>query len=81
MRFHDFDQLIDGNELIGAQVQRPVDTGVHNHSAAFDTVVDVHEASRLVAVAPDLDFMIARFLGFNHLSADRRRGFFATSTR
>src|SRR6185503_13792041 len=37
-------------------------------------VVDVHEAARLLAVAPDVDFVLAGPLGLDDLAADGRRG-------
>ena len=38
---------------------------------ALHAVVDVHEAAGLLAVAPDLDLVLAGELGLDHLAADR----------
>ncbi len=46
---------------------------------AFDTVVDVHEATGLFAVAPDFDFFLAGFTRINDLAANRGRRFFASA--
>ena len=46
---------------------------------AVDAVVDVHERARLLAVAPDLDLVLARQLGGDHLAADRGRRLLAAA--
>ena len=51
----------------------------HDLADALDAVVDVHEAAGLLAVAPDLDLVLAGLLGVNHLAADRGRRLFAAA--
>ena len=46
---------------------------------AVDAVVDVHERAGLLAVAPDLDLVLARQLGVDHLAADRGRRLLAAA--
>ena len=72
-------QAIDGDEFGGTHIQRLTDIGVHQTNAAFDTVVDVHEAARLLAVAPDLDLVLAAALAWMHLAADGGRRLLAAA--
>src|SRR4030095_15180920 len=53
--FNEVDQLIDGDELLAPDVERFGDSAVHQPQRALETIVDVGEAARLFAVAPDLD--------------------------
>ena len=53
--FDDVDQLVDRDQLIAADVERLIDLTVHQPERALEAVVDVGEATRLLAVAPDLD--------------------------
>src|SRR5882762_8006674 len=53
--FDDVDELIDRHELVAADVDRIADVAVHEGASAVDAVVDVHETSRLLSVAPDFD--------------------------
>src|SRR5215469_12428635 len=48
---------------------------LHDHLRSQHTIIDVHEAARLVTGTPDLDLMFTRPLGLNHLAADRGRRF------
>src|SRR5262249_6390764 len=49
------DELVDGDELVGAEIDRLAEAGLHESVQALDAVVDVAEASRLFAVSPDVD--------------------------
>ena len=56
----DIDQLIDGDQFVAAEIERLDDVTLgHEHDRAPGAVVDVHEAARLFAVAPDLDLVLA----------------------
>ena len=46
---------------------------------AVGAVVDIHERAGLLAVAPDLDLVLARHLGGDHLAADRGRRLLAAA--
>ena len=46
---------------------------------AVGAVVDIHERAGLLAVAPDLDLVLARQLGGDHLAADRGRRLLAAA--
>ena len=72
------DQVVDGDQLAGAQVDRGGDEllGVHDLVDAVEAVVDIHEAAGLVAVAPDDDPVAAFGLGFNDLAAHGGGGLF-----
>src|SRR3989442_4605399 len=78
-RLHFGDELVDGNELAGAEVDRRGDqvVAVRDHVDAFDAICDVHEASGLMAVSPNLDLAAAVVDGLDDFPADRRRGFLA----
>src|SRR5207253_1525498 len=69
--FDDVDELIDRDELVAADVERLATVAGHQPVRALEAVVDVHEASRLLAVAPHIDVASARQLRRNHLPADR----------
>ena len=43
----------------------------------MQAIIDEHERSRLLAVAPDFDLVPAGLLGLDDFPADRGRGFFA----
>ena len=66
----DVHQLVDGHQFARSQIDRLVDLRIDDLADAFDAVVDVHERTRLRAVAPDLDRVVARCLGSDHLAAD-----------
>src|SRR5213078_630963 len=74
--FDHIHQAVDGHQLVGAEVQRLLDVAVKDAIDAIQAIVDVHKASRLMAVAPDLDFAVPAQLGLDHLTANGRRGFF-----
>ena len=58
--FHDVDQLIDRDQLAAAEIERLDEIAVHDHLRSLHAIVDLHEAARLMAVAPDFDFVFAR---------------------
>src|SRR6185312_10331446 len=49
------DEVIDRHELRRAEVDRIAEVALHDPEHSADRVVDVREAARLHAVAPDLD--------------------------
>ena len=53
--FRDVDELVDGDELVGAEVEWLVDVALGDHLRALGAVVDVHEGAGLFSIAPDLD--------------------------
>src|SRR5260370_31916511 len=65
---HDVDQLIDGHQLVRAEIERQAVVGPHDAKDSLDAIVDVHKRAGLPAIAPDLDF-VARSAGGN-LAAD-----------
>jgi len=66
------DQGIDRNQLARPQIDRRRDQfiAMHDRVDAQHAFVDVHEAARLAAVAPDGDLMPARVFGFDDLAAN-----------
>src|SRR5437763_6043777 len=77
--FDDVDGLVDGDELVGAEVERLVDVALGDLPSAEGAVVDVHEGAGLLAVAPDLDLIGSGVLGLEDLAADGGGGLFAAS--
>src|SRR5207247_7731640 len=71
--FDHIHQSIDRDELAAAQIDWFEDVALEDRLRAFETIIDVHETSRLMAVTPDLDLMFARQLGLDHFPADGRR--------
>src|SRR4051794_26609607 len=68
-RFDDVDELVDRDQFATAEIQ-----GIDNIAGGYelcadDAVVDVHEASRLLSVPPNLNGVLSRKLCFYHLSA------------
>src|SRR5690606_38227925 len=63
--------------LVAADVDRLADVAGHEPQRALEAVVDVGEAARLLAVAPDLDGVVAGEHGGGHLAADGGRGLLA----
>src|SRR5438034_2990502 len=47
--FNDVHQLVDGHQFAAPQVDRLEDFAVHDRLRAFEAIVDVHEAARLLA--------------------------------
>src|ERR1700722_18163112 len=69
---HEVDKLVDGDHLLGANIDWAVEIRPRQADRALKTFVDVEERARLRAVAPDLDLAIVRSL--RHLAAHRGRG-------
>src|SRR5690606_7530995 len=69
----DLDELVDGDELIAADVERLADVAGREPERPLEAVVDVGEATRLLPVTPDLDAVVAGQHRGGHLAADRRR--------
>ena len=68
------------DQLVAAEVERLDDVAVGDQpDRALDAVVDVHEAAGLLAVAPDLDLVLAGQLGGDDLAADRGRRLLAAA--
>ena len=65
------DKLIDGDQLAAAKVDGFADVAFHNGLGAIGAVVDIHKAARLLAIAPDLDFVAPRVLSLNDFPANR----------
>src|SRR5712692_4912390 len=76
-RLHDVHQPVDGDQFVAAQIDRLEDFAVQYGLRAFQTIIDVHETAGLLTIAPNLDLMLSRQFGVDHLPADRRRGLFA----
>src|SRR5271168_2748485 len=57
--FDNVDELVDADHFIAANVQRLDEVGLHQPLGALKAVVDIHEASGLLAIAPYFDLMIA----------------------
>jgi hypothetical protein len=73
---HDVHQLVDGHQLAAPDVDRLHVVAVGQHLGALQAVVDVHERTGLLAVAPDLDLVLPAQLRRDDLPAGRRRGLF-----
>src|SRR3982075_950646 len=75
----DVDQAVDADQLVAADVQGLDDVALGQPDRAVGAVVDIHERAGLLAVAPDLDLVLARELGGDHLAADRARRLLAAA--
>ena len=75
----DVDELVDGDELAAADVDGFDEIAVGEHLRALEAVVDVHERTGLVAVAPDLDVVRPGELGGDDLAAGRGGGLLAAA--
>src|SRR5262249_6000947 len=75
----DVDQPVDAHQLVAADVERLDNVARRQLERARGAVVDVHEGAGLLAVAPDLDLVLARQLGGDHLAADRGRRLLAAA--
>jgi len=73
------DKLVDGDELVGAEVEGLVDLAFCDHLRALGAVVDVHEGACLFAVSPYLDLMLTGVLGLDDFATDGSRSFFAAA--
>src|SRR6185437_114798 len=74
--FNQGDELIDGDEFAGAEIQRLADIALGDQPGSYNAVIDVHEAPRLRAVAPYFDFAFAGELGLNDFATQRGRRLF-----
>jgi len=70
------DQPVDRHQLVGAEINRLGDIGMHDLLRPFHAVVDVHERAGLRPVAPDHDLLVAGELPRNRLAREGRRGLF-----
>src|SRR5262245_43445972 len=53
--FQNGNHLVDGHQLVAAQIQRFTAFALQDAERAFHAIVDIHEAAGLFAVAPDID--------------------------
>src|SRR5579884_1187505 len=74
---HNAEQLVDGHQLVAAEVERVSVIGLHQAEQSLEAIVDVHERARLQAVAPDLDLIAGLRAG--QLAAYRGRRLFASA--
>src|SRR3954467_11576015 len=77
--FDHFHQTVDCRQLIRPQVQRLFDVAVHDLVDSLNTVIDVHKATGLLAVAPDLNLVLTRLDSANDLTANCRRRLLAAT--
>src|SRR5688572_29861233 len=77
--FDHVDQAVDRHQLVGSEVDGLLDRAVQDAVDAMKAIVDIHEAAGLLAVAPDLNFVIAGELGLDHLAADGGRRLLAAT--
>src|SRR6202000_518845 len=52
---HDFGKLVDSDQFVGAEIERLFVLRPHDAMDALDAVVDIHERTGLLAVAPYVD--------------------------
>ena len=78
-RRHGVDKLVDRHHLRTPNVERRLDRAVGKSAGALDPVIDEHEATRLLAIAPDLNLVTARDHGLGDLSTDGGGSLFATA--
>ena len=76
---NDIRKLIDRDHAVLTEVQWLGIVRSHEFVDALDAVVDVAKRARLLAVAPDLDFVIAGEFRDCDLAAHRRRGLFTAA--
>src|SRR5688500_14796797 len=76
---HDVDESIDRHQLVASQIERVGDVACHDRVRAKEAIVDVHEAARLFAVAPDLDLAGSIELRPDDLAANSRRRLLPTA--
>ncbi len=73
----DVDEIVDGHQFIGSKIEWRAMVGPHDAVNAFNAVIDVHERSRLLPVAPDLDLAVIR--EYRDFPANCGWGFLAAS--
>src|SRR5580698_5803228 len=77
--FDHVDELINTDRFARTKVDRLQNIRVHDFLNAFEAVVNVHEASGLVAGAPDFDLVLPCQFGFDYFAANRSRSLFAAT--
>ena len=68
-----------GYHLAASDVKRMGDVAVHEGACTVEAVVNEHEATRLLAVAPNFDFVMAGQFRGDNFSADCCGGLFAAA--
>src|SRR5215204_6304083 len=71
------DQLIDGDQLVGSQVEGMRVIGSHDAINTFYAVIHVHKGAGLLPIAPNLDLSAVR--SQSQLARDGRRRLLLTS--
>src|SRR6201992_1958955 len=74
---YDFGELVDTDQFVGAEIERLFVIGPHDAMNALDAVIDIHERTGLLAVAPYLDLAGIRSV-CDFAAHPRRRLFTAT---
>src|SRR5579871_2061410 len=59
---NDVDELVDTDEPAAAQIEGVSIAALHDAERAVHAVIDIHEAPRLLAIAPDLNLMFTGHL-------------------
>jgi prepilin-type N-terminal cleavage/methylation domain-containing protein/prepilin-type processing-associated H-X9-DG protein len=77
--FDDVDELVDGNEFAGPDVQRFGDVARGQLLCAVEAIIDIHEGAGLFAVAPDFDFVLSGKFGADDFATNGGRRFFAAA--
>ena len=67
-------QLINRDKPVGTEIQRLVVIGLHEPQQTLDAIIDVHERTCLLAIAPNLDGVSVGCK--RDLAGDGRGGFF-----
>jgi len=73
------DDVYDLDQLLASKIKRLCKLALHNELGTLKAVIDIHEAARLLAVAPYFDFVSTGQLGLNNFSADCCGSLLATS--
>lgn len=68
-------EFVDGYETILAQVERLPILGAHQFLDPGNAIINVAKRAGLVAISPDLDFMVPGVFGDGNLAAHRRGRF------
>src|SRR5436309_3431163 len=66
----DIHKLVDGDQLVAAEIDRIDDTALHDRGRTHQAIVNKHETARLEPVAPDFDFVAIRALRLDDLAAN-----------
>src|SRR4030095_10738464 len=70
--FHDVHQLVNCYKFVASNVERSRYVTADHQARAFDAVVNVDKTARLMAVAPDFNFMFSGKLGRYDLATNGR---------